>query len=251
MRSIYYLLFALLFFISCASKNVSSEKKIKIATATQHLGEEYYNSGQYTAALKKLLEAYETLPDDPYLHNSLGLVYLAKKRESLAEEHFKTALKLKPDYIHAKNNLGVTYLKQKKWDLAIEYFEKVADNLLYATPEIPLSNLGWAYFNQKMYKKARFYFEKALDIQPDFLFAIHGLSSIYIKTEYYAKAIDYLHYKLKNNPEAAILHSDLAKVYEALKDYSQARKSWNLVLQLEPSTSPLAREAQERLIQLD
>lgn len=248
MKKTYYVLFAFLFFISCASKNISSEKKIKFAVATQRVGEEYYNSGNYTAALKKLLEAYETIPDDPYIHNSMGLVYLAKQRYKLAEQHFKTALEIKPDFIQAKNHLGATYLKQKKWNLAIKCFEQVSDNILYATPEIPLSNLGWAYFHQKMYKQAKSYFKKALEIQPDFLFAVHGLASIYIQTEYYSQAINYLHYKLKVNPRAAILHSDLAKAYEAIKNYNQAKKSWDLVLKLVPSTSPLAREAQERLL---
>ncbi|MCP4673875.1 MAG: tetratricopeptide repeat protein, partial [Desulfobacula sp.] len=127
-------------------------------------------------------------------------------------------------------------------------FKQVADNVLYATPEIPLSNLGLVYMHQKMYKLAKSYFKKALDIQPDFLFAVHGLSSVYIQTGYYDQAINYLHYKLKVNPRAAILHSDLAKAYEAIKNYNQARKSWNLVLKLVPATSPLAKEARERLL---
>ncbi|MDM8536570.1 tetratricopeptide repeat protein [Desulfobacterales bacterium HSG17] len=251
MRKTYCLLLAFLFLISCASKNVTTQKKIEIAMATQKVGEEYYNAGHYTAALKKLLEAYKTIPDDPYLHNSLGLVYLAKERYNLAEKHFKTALNFKTDYVNAKNNLGATYLKQKKWDLAVKCFQEVSDNLLYATPERPLSNLGWVYYHQQMYKLAKSYFNKALDVHPDFLIAIHGISSLYIKTGYHAKAITFLHYKLKTNPGAAILHSDLAKAYEGLKDYNQAKRSWELVLRLVPSTSPLAREAQVKLLQLN
>ncbi|MCP4669709.1 MAG: tetratricopeptide repeat protein, partial [Desulfobacula sp.] len=161
MKKIYYVLFAFLFLISCASKNINSEKKIEIAKKIQYVGEAHYKSGQYTTALKKLLEAYETIPNDPDLHNSLGLVYLAKQKYKLAEQHFKTALKIRPDYIHAKNHLGATYLKQKKWDLAIKCFKQVADNVLYATPEIPLSNLGLVYMHQKMYKLAKSYFKKA------------------------------------------------------------------------------------------
>jgi len=251
MRKTYCLMFAFLFLISCASKNVTTQKKNEIAFATQRVGEEYYNSGHYTAALKKLLEAYKTIPEDPYLNNSLGLVYLAKNRYGLAEKHFKTALNFKADYINAKNNLGATYLKQKKWNLAAKYFQDVADNLLYATPEKPLANLGWVYYHQQMYKQAKSYFKKALDIYPDFLIAIHGISSIYIKTGYHAKAINFLHYKLKTNPGAAILHSDLAKAYEGLKDYNQAKRSWELVLKLIPPTSSLAREAQEKLLQFN
>jgi len=227
------------------------ENKKERAFDLQRIGEAHYNSGQYTAALKSLLEAHETIPNDPYLHNSLGLVYLAKERYDLAENSFKKSLSLKSDYIHAKNNLGAVYLKQKKWNLAIQCFEEVSENLLYATPERSFTNLGWAYFNQKMYGKAKIYFNKSLEIKPDFLNAVHGLASIYIETGYLAQAIDFLHQALKKNPDAAILHSDLAKVYEALKEFDNARKSWNIVVKIEPTNSPLAREAQTRLFDLN
>ena len=245
------LFFAFLFLMSCTSKNTNPANEKEIAIATQRLGEEYYNTGKYTIALKNLLEAHKTIPNDPYLHNSLGLVYLAKDRYDLAENHFKKALDFKPDYINAKNNLGAAYLKQKKWNLAIQCFKTVSENLLYPTPEIPFSNLGWAYFHQKMYGKAKAYFEKSLEIRPGFLVSVHGLASIYIETENYSLAIGFLHHALERNPKAAILHSDMAKVYEALKDFAQARKSWDIVIKLEPETSPLAREAQKRLFELN
>ncbi|NOX33647.1 MAG: tetratricopeptide repeat protein [Deltaproteobacteria bacterium] len=251
MKRLLYLFFALFLLVSCASNNTDTKKAEEIAAATQRLGEEYYNAGKYTAALKNLLEALKTTPDDPYLHNSLGLTYLAKERYELARNQFKKALELKPDYINAKNNLGAAYLKQKKWNLAIRCFEEVSQNLLYATPEMPLSNLGWAYFNQKMFKKAKSYFLKSLEIRPDFLIAVHGLASIYLKTGYPTQAVDFLHHELQRSPAAAILHSDLAKAYEALKDFDKAKKSWNVVLKLVPETSPLSREAQKRLFRLN
>ena len=251
MKNLICLLFIFLFLVSCSSKNIETENKKEIAIATQRLGEEYYNAGKYTAALKSLLESYNTIPNDPYLNNSLGLVYLARQRYDLAENSFKKALDLKADYIHAKNNLGAVYLKQKKWNLAIQCFEEVSENLLYATPEIPFSNLGWAYFHQKRYNNAKIYFIKSLEIRPNFLNAVHGLATIYFETGYHTLAIDFLHQALKKNPGAAILHSDLAKVYEALKDFDKARKSWDVVLKLVPETSPLAREAQKRLFKLN
>lgn len=227
------------------------ENKKEIAVKIQRVGDEYYNAGEYTAALKNLLDAYKTIPNDPYLHNSLGLVYMAKERDDLAETSFKKALILKSDYIDAKNNLGAVYLKQKKWDLAIQCFKEVSENLLYATPEMPFSNLGWAYFYQKMYGQAKTYFKKSLEISPVFLNAVHGLASLYIETAQYNQAIDFLHQALKKNPDAGILYSDLAKVYEALKEFDKARKSWEVVLKLEPDTSPLGKEAQKRLFDLN
>jgi len=251
MKKFICLFFTLLALTSCASTNMEAKKQMDIAVATQRLGEGYYNDGKYTAALKNLLEAQKTMPDDPYLYNSLGLVYMAKNRHDLAEKQFKSALKFKTDYIDARNNLGAAYLKQKKWNLAIQCFEQVSQNLLYATPEMPLSNLGWAYFHQGMYKKAKIYFMQSLELRPDFLNSIHGLASTYIKTGHTFQAINYLRHELKKNPRAAILHSDLAEIYESLNDFKKAIAAWNNVLKLVPETSPLAREAQKRLFNLN
>lgn len=241
------LIFILFLTLSCATTTMKTDKKIEIAVATQRLGEEYYNAGRYTSALQNLLDAYKIIPKDPYLNNSLGLVYLAKDRSDLAETHFNKALSLKPDYIHAKNNLGVTFMEQKRWDLAIQCFKEVSENLLYSTPEMPLANLGWAYFNQKFYKKATYYFKKSLEIRPDFLISIHGLASIYTETGVYYQARDYLLRNLKKYPDAAILHADIAKIYERLNDPVNAKKSWQSVLKLLPETSSLAQEAQKKL----
>lgn len=251
MKNLICLVLAVLFLMSCASKAANVGSKKEIAIATQRVGEQYYNTGHYTVALKNLLEAYQTIPDDPYLNNSLGLVYLAKDRPDLAENSFKKTLNLKPDYTQAKNNLGATYLKQKKWDLAIRCFEEISGNLLYATPETPLANLGWAYFYQKLYKTAKTYFEKSLEFRPDFLISIHGLASIYLETGHYPPAIKFLHHALEKNPGSAILHADLAKAYEALKEFKKAKNAWNVVLKLVPETSPLAREATKRLSKLN
>lgn len=251
MKNLCCLFVSIVLLASCASKNANPGKKNEIAIATQRVGEGFYNSGNYTLALNNLLEAYETLPDDPYLNNSLGLVYLAKDRYDLAENHFKKALALKKDYVDAKNNLGAAYLKQEKWSLAIECFEDVAKNLTYSYPEIPFSNLGWAYFHQKKYEKANSYFKKSLEINPRFLISIHGLASVFLQKGDYLQAIDFIEKELKRDPGAAILHSDIAKAYEGVNNFSKAKESWNIVLKLVPETSMLSREAKKKLDQLN
>lgn len=236
---------------SCAASTMIDKEKIEKAQATQRLGEEQYRSAEYTKALKTLLEALKDLPEDETLHNSLGLVYLAKKRPDLAQTHFEKALDIRPDYIWAQNNLGGTFMAQKKWDSAVKIYKDVASNILYATPEIPMSNIGWAYLHQGMMRKARTYFDKALDIRPQFLNAIHGIASIYMKQGNHYQALVYINDQLKNNPGAAILHADLAKTYQALGHTQKAKNAWNVVLKLVPLRSPLGMEARKAISKLD
>lgn len=250
MKSLITALLSALVFISCAAKTVTPDKEKEIALATLQQGIEFYNTGKHIMALKKLLEAKKTIPENPDLHNSMGLVYLAKERPELAISHFKKAIELNPDLIEAKNNLGAVYLKVEQWEDAIKIFKEISQNLLYATPEISITNLGWAYFYQKKYGAAKDYFLKALDISPNYLVPAHGLVSVYIKTGYQYQAIDFLHRMLKKTPDAAILHSDLAKAYESVYRFEQAKRSWQVVISLEPQTSPLAKEAEKRLFEL-
>ena len=78
----------------------------------------------------------------------------------------------------------------------------------------------------------------------------HGLASILIETGYQYQAIDFLHRQLQKSPSAAILHSDLAKAYESVQRFDQAKRSWQVVIKLEPETSALAKEAEKRLYDL-
>lgn len=253
-----YLCLALLILSSCAastpkaSKASSSEEKI--ATATKELGEAFMAEGNYTAALNEFLKAEKIAPSDPYLHNDLGLTYMVKKRFDLAEKHFKRAIELNPEYIPAKNNLGSAYLKQQKWDLAIECFKEISDNLLYATPHYPLSNLGWAYLGKKDLKLAEQHFSMALDAQPDFINAVHGLATTYIEGSQLKSAFKVLSEGINkhsdNKGAVVILYADMAKVYEKNRQFDKAKENWKRVVELAPSGSELAQQANDRIDQL-
>ncbi len=251
MRRVCFLIFIMLILGACApTKNIKPNKEKEIAMATLQQGIEFYNTGKYIMSLKKLLEAEKTIPDNADLHNTLALVYFARDRYELSLTHFQKAISLNPEFIEAKNNLGAVYLKTQQWDKAIPLFEEVSQSLLYATPEVPTANLGWAYYHQRNYAKAKEYFLKALDFRPSYLVPAHGLASILIETGYQYQAIDFLHRQLQKSPSAAILHSDLAKAYESVQRFDQAKRSWQVVIKLEPETSALAKEAEKRLYDL-
>jgi type IV pilus assembly protein PilF len=238
------------FIISSCATSASQPNKIKIAQAIKKEGNIFQTQGNYTAALGKFLDAEKIIPKDPYLHNSLGLAYMGKKRDDLAIASFQKALSIKPDYIEVINNMGAAYLRQKKWDMAIKNFDRVLESLLYPTPHFPLSNIGWAYLGKKEFQLAKTYFAKALDELPWFTAASHGLVQVYLQTNQVDQAMDYLHKCLYRSPDTAILHADLAEAYEAKGLIQQAIGSWKLVLKLVPERSSLAKKAEIKLSEL-
>ncbi len=250
MKKILVLIFCGCMALSCTSSD-SQQKKVKLAQAIKKEGDVFQSQRNYTAALTKLLEAEKLTPDDPYLQNSLGLAYMGKKRYDLAATAFNKALLHEPEFTKARNNLGAAYLRQEKWDIAINQFNQVLESLIYPTPQFPLTNIGWAYLGKQNFANAQLYFNKALDEKPGFISPTHGLTQVYLRTGQIDRAIAYLHKNLKRHPNAPILHADLAHAYEAKGMRRQAIKAWELVLELIPENTPLARKAEDRLIELE
>ena len=236
-------IFLVFFLVSCAPnlELIKSQEE-----ALRNFGEAYIREGDYTKALRKLLEAEKLYAEDPHLQYDLGLVYMAKERIDLAIHHFKKAVEIKPDYTPAKNSLGAAYLAQKRWDDAIACFKEITGDLLYVTPHFPLSNLGWAYYNKKEFKLAEKYYKDALKIEPRFAIALSGLGKTYIATGRIPEAVSILEKAAKNSPRFAEIYFDLANAYRLSREYKKALSAYRKVIELAPD-SPLAVDAQKEI----
>ncbi len=226
---------------ACTSTN--HEVRKKQAQASRELGEAFLNQGNPTKALREFLKAEKLYSNDHFLHDDLGLTYMAKDRLDLAIEHFKKALEIAPDYAAGRNNLGTAYLKKKEWDTAIKHLKEVAEDLLYATPQFPLSNLGWAYYNKGEYELAVKYYKQALELDARLLTALRGLGLTYIAMGKGAEAVKILETGIKNYPRVAQLRFDLGEAYTLAGEYKKAFNAFRQVSELVPGT-PLARKAQ-------
>jgi len=222
--------------ISCSS-NLALRKKQ--AETKRGLGEAYYRKGDYTSALRELLNSEALYPDDPYLHYALGLTYNAKKRPALALKHLEKAIELKPGYIQAENAIGTVYLDKGEWDVAIKYFKAVLGNLLYATPQYPLSNLGLAYYNKKEYILAERYYLKALENDPKFVVALMGIARTYMAMGMgrVPEAVDTLEGAIQQYPQRyPHLYFELGKAYTLLREYKKAIAAYEKVVELVPDS---------------
>ena len=228
--------------VSCTPKNMERDKNV--AEKTRLLGEAYLRDQKYQAALREFLKAESLYANNYLLQEDLGLAYLALGRYELATRHFKKALKLNPDYTPAHNSLGNAYTQQKEWDKAIEHYKIASADVLYATPHYPLASIGYVYAQQKKYDLAETYYRKALNVNRDYVGALHGLARTYMETGRVAEAIAKLEKAIELAPQAAFVHYDLAKAYRQRGDYRKAHTLYLKVAELQPD-SDLADKAME------
>ncbi len=235
-----------LLLIACAADRTDLRKR---EVAYRDLGKQYYLAGDFTSALKYLLEAEKMNSDDHILQNYLGQVYLAKGKPELAITHFKKALQLKPDYAVAKNNLGVAYLNEQEYDEAIAMFKEVSGDLLYATPHYPLTNIGYAYYMKKEYKEAEIYYQKALELESSFPPALRGLGRTYLAMGRGAAAIAALTTAIDSDPTSAEAYYALGESYLLVMNHAKAKAAFQKTVQLKPD-SPEAKAAKNALMKL-
>jgi type IV pilus assembly protein PilF len=221
--------------ISCATQNVAEQKAQ--AEAIRNLGEAYLRQGKYRVALKQLKKAEEMYPSDHILQDDLGLAYLYLKDRDQAILHFKKALEIKNDYTPARNNLGNAYAEKKEWQKAIEQYRIVTSDLVYGTPQFPLSNLGVVYYELQEYELSAQYYLKALDIEPDFIRALYGLAKTYMAMDRVPEAIIKLEKAVSLSPESAVLYFELAGAYALNRDYTKALSAYHKVVQLNPDST--------------
>lgn len=210
--------------------------------ATRELGEAYLAEGRYTMALKELLTAEKMYDQDPFLHNALGITYMAKARLPSAISHFEKAIEIKPDYTPSINNLGRAYAAIGDWDTAIKTFKSIIGNLLYSTPHYPLSNLGYAYYLKKDYTQSKYYYQEALKHAPKFTNALRGLGRVYLDVGKINDAVKMLEKAIDTAPQSAVIYLDLGTAYQRQQNRQKALNAYRLVLALSPD-SPEAEKA--------
>lgn len=238
-------LFVFMVIVGCAATQNSPGQDKATAEAARNLGEAYLQESKLTPAMREFKKAEALDPDNPFLQYDLGLVHLYRGRYDDAIAHFERALALKPDYPAAMNSMGNAYLRKKDYDRAIVYYKKTTEDMLYATPQYPLSNMALAYYEKGEYGLAEKYFLEALKLDADFDRALAGLAETYMATGRYAEAIEKLQSAVHISPNAPTLHYLLARAYMQFGDYRGAYLEFNKVVELAPNTVDAEKANQE------
>lgn len=216
------------------------------------IGEANLQAGQYTQALKELLEAEKLTPDDPKVHYDLGIAYERKGFVDDAVKEFQKAISLKPDYSEALNYLGTIYLSRERYDEAIHLFNRALANPLYETPAVALYNIGRAYRAKGDARAAYASFSEGIRKEPNsFLVPILelNLGVIDYQEGSYAEAERHLARSVDRAPDLAEAHYWLGMTQVQLRKRAEAADSFKKAIQVAPE-SEWASKSRESLKKL-
>jgi len=232
----------------CASDAELKEK----AGGLIRIGAAHIQAGQFTPALKELLEAEKLTPDDPTVHYYLGIAYERKGFAEDAFREFQKAIALKPDYSEAHNFLGTMYLTRGNYDEAIVSFNRALVNPLYETPSVPLYNMGRAYKAKGDPKGAYASFSEAIRKEPNshLMFALElNLGVIDYQEGSYRESEKHLARSIELAPNLVEGHYWLGMTQMQLRKRKEAAESFKKVIQLAPE-SDWAVKSRENLRKL-
>jgi tetratricopeptide (TPR) repeat protein len=221
--------------LSCSG----AQKRKELGENHLNIGTAYVEGGDYTAALKELLEAEKYSQENPKVHYYLAVAYFGRGYNEKAIEACETAVRLKPDYSMAYNFLGTLYYSRKQYDKAIAAFNNALTNILYETPEMSLYNMGRAYYQKGDYGRALTYYKEAelKDSRRELLPLIEQEMG---KAKYAQADIDgaISHFKKATAlvPNLVESYFWLGECYSRQKRMLEARRAYEMVVKLAPAS---------------
>ena len=150
----------------------------------------WYDEGNVLAAIRNLVRAIETNPDNDEAHYLLGIIRLSRNELDEAEKHLREAIRLRTNrdpagLAGAQNNLGVVLIHQKRYPEAIEVLKLSAGEVMNREPWLAYGNLGWAYIETGELDLAIDVLKRAMFDQPKYCVGLFRMGQAqYLKHDY-------------------------------------------------------------------
>jgi tetratricopeptide (TPR) repeat protein len=193
---------------------------------------------QYSDAQQDAEKAMQISPQSSAPFVQLGTIQLAQKHFADAEKFYQRALDKNPSSSEALSGLMNTYFAEKQPDKAIA----AANAQIAKSPNN--SNfydlLGTALFNgRKDLPGAEAALRKAVDLDKNNVDALEKLGKVQIQEGSADQALALYQQSIKNNPREVMFYILSGELYEAKKNWDQAKSMYQQALNISPD-QPLA-----------
>lgn len=155
------------------AKQSSAERKADTVRIKTELAVEYMRSRDYRSAVVAIEEALKIDPKYDVAWLVRAQIYQILKVNEKTQESFQRALALSPNGAEINNNYGWFLCDvMQQYNQSIPYFDKALADPTYPSPETANLNKGICSSRMRQYNLADAYFERALQMNPQFVFAV-------------------------------------------------------------------------------
>ncbi|MBM4250488.1 MAG: tetratricopeptide repeat protein [Deltaproteobacteria bacterium] len=184
----------------CQTAGTAKEAEDAVVESQRQIVREALDSGKPEAALSSLRYLLRQHPDDPSMHNLMGLTQLSLRNNPRAIKEFQIAYKIDKN-VATGLNLSSALISSGDLSRAVKLLNQLiidAEKQNYPYRERLFHNLGFAYSKDRKFSQAETWLKRALDENPTFFLSHLELAHIYensnrqaLAIQSYQKAVDY------------------------------------------------------------
>ena len=206
--------------------------------ALRVLGEAHLLAGDTKRALAIFQELITAFPDDPSIHQRLGVIARIQQRATEAVAHFEQALEKNPQFTDALEQIVATFLSQGKVGQARERVGRQ----IHTVPNDPkLHNLlGQLLIMSKEFSEAEAAFKKALSLDGTLLPAYANLGELYARQGQTDRAIGEFEAIIAKSPQHVPTLMILGMLHEQRGDFPRATARYEEAVRVNPKFAPAA-----------
>jgi tetratricopeptide (TPR) repeat protein len=203
-----------------------------------NLAQAYFATSQKAKAIEVVKSLSENAKNDVRTHFTLGILLAGQRQYTDAMHEFETANALQPGTFEILHNLGQAYLKNGDNEKA----KGVLDRALKLLPDSAetLYLLAQTYSNEGKDLDALELLVKAHKLAPRNTDVIFLMARLSMKQSFYEDAIPLLEEGLKVDPNRPNLLAALGECYFMMGKVSQAKDTFQTLLQVDPSARSYA-----------
>jgi tetratricopeptide (TPR) repeat protein len=192
--------------------DVPRTDSIEAARAAELKGDLARAHNNYAVAVTEYTKALRNDPQNPMLHNKLGIAELKTDNRNLARKQFTQALKIDSRNVSAMINLGAVAYLEKKYKTSVKYLKQALELDESSAPAH--LNLAEAWMALGEVDHAMVEYARAIELDADILTTGEGGVSAQLSTPEQRARVNYLiakAYAKRGNMDGALEYLQRAK----------------------------------------
>jgi tetratricopeptide (TPR) repeat protein len=195
------------------------------------LGENLFEQDDIKGSRSKFLEALILAPEDPQLHNRLGMLEMSQGNSKKAQVYYTKACELAPEISRYHMRLGDSFQRLGQFEEAIQSY---ARSLELEPKNAPAwNNRGFANFNINRWNEALRCYDESMRSDPSYAVAWYNYGYTLQLSGRLNDSKDYYQRAVELDPEDKIAWNNLANVHYNQGQYERSIEIYKKSLELD------------------